>query len=443
MLLDTAMFGSPRMAAVFSTASFVARMLAFEGALAHAEAEAGVIPAAAGAAIAAACSSGAPEWDALAGAAASAGTPVIPLVAWLTDRVASEGKGYVHWGATSQDTIDTALVLQVRDGLDLLLGALGQTASRCADLARTHRRTLMAGRTLLQQALPISFGLKAARWLALICRQIQALRRVRRDELALQFGGAAGTLAALGERGMQVSALLARELRLPEPELPWHSEQDRPANVACVLGVLAGAMGKIAADLILLAQTEIGEVSEGPGQDKEGSSAMPQKRNPVDSMEAAAAARLALGLVPVVLAGMVQEHERAAGAWQAGWSALPSLFCSTAGAVEHVGAALSGLEVDCGRMDANLAMTNGLIMSEALVMVLAPQTGRDEAQRIVRAVGERAASDRQSLRDAALDDERVCSRLTPEAITSVLDPRGYLGSTDAFINRALSAFERL
>jgi 3-carboxy-cis,cis-muconate cycloisomerase len=433
-----ALYTTPEMAAAFAGETLVREMLQFEAALARAEAAAGVIPAQAATAIEVACQIELFDVAALFREAVVAGTPAIPLVRMLTDRVAGDAGRYVHWGATSQDAVDTALVLQMRAGLGLLAGELLDLAAACAALAEQHRRTPMAGRTLLQQALPITFGLKAARWLALVVRQIHALRECRDRSLVLQFGGAAGTLAALGDAGMRVAELLAAELRLPLPELPWHAERDRVAAIAAALGITAGAMAKIASDIVLLAQTEVGEVSEAAAPGKGGSSAMPQKRNPVDTVAAIAAARQAIGIVPVVLAAMGQEHERAAGGWQAEWTAIPALFRFTAGAVARVRAAVQGLQVDPERMRANLALGGGLLMAESVTMTLAAQIGRPAAQRLVKAVAGRVSGG-GTFREALLGDEQVRAVLSPDAIDQALDPAGYLGSADALIDRALAA----
>jgi 3-carboxy-cis,cis-muconate cycloisomerase len=298
----------------------------------------------------------------------------------------------------------------------------------------------MAGRTLLQQALPITFGLKAARWLALATRQLRALRVQRAGSLVLQLGGAAGTLAALGDAGLRVAELLAEELQLALPELPWHAERDRVATIAATLGVGAGAMAKIAGDIVLLAQTEVAEVSEAAAPGKGGSSAMPQKRNPVDAMEALAAARLAVGVVPVVLSAMAHEHERSVGGWQAEWVAIPNLFRYTAGAVERVHSAVSGLQVDSDRMRANLGLGGGLLMAESLTMALAPQVGRPAAQRLVQAACGRALAAGSTLGQAVRDDAQIRALLSEDAIDRALDPAGYLGSADALIDSALAAY---
>ena len=434
------LFSTPGMSAAFSSEAHVRGMLAFEAALARAEARAGIIPQEAATIITANCRVELFDVAALYREAAIAGTPAIPLVRILIAQVGGDAQKFVHWGATSQDAIDTALMLQVRDGLDILVEGLLGICGECATLAEQHRYTLMAGRTLLQQALPITFGLKAARWLALAVRQVRALREHRERTLAVQLGGAAGTLASLGDNGLRVIQLLAEELGLPAPNLPWHTERDRVAEIAGALGVVAGAMAKIATDVVLLAQTEVGEASEGAAPGKGVSSAMPQKHNPIDATGAIASARLAIGEVPVILSAMAQEHERATGGWQAEWMAVPNLFRFTAGAVERVRSALGGLQVDPTRMSANLDLTGGLIMAESLTIALAPHMGRPEAQRVVKALCDRAASSGIHLRQAALEDVQVHTFLSLEKIDKALDPGEYLGSTHIFINQALEAF---
>jgi 3-carboxy-cis,cis-muconate cycloisomerase len=437
------LFSTPQMSATFSSEAHVRGMLAFEAALARAEARAGIIPQEAADSISAYCRVELFDVSAIYRETVSAGTPAIPLVHMLTSHVEGEARKYVHWGATSQDAIDTALMLQIRDGLDLLVEGLLDICASCAKLAEQHRNTLMVGRTLLQQALPITFGLKAARWLAFALRQVHRLHEQRNQTLAVQLGGAAGTLAAFGDKGLQVLQLLAEELLLPVPDLPWHTERDRIAEIATALGIVAGVMAKIAEDVVLLAQTEVGEVSEGAAPGKGGSSAMPQKHNPVDATAAIASARLAIGVVPVILAAMAQEHERAVGGWQAEWVAIPDLFRFTASAVERVRLAVDGLQVFPARMQANLNATGGLIMAESLSMALAPHMGKPEAQHIVQATCEQAIKSGIDLRQAALENAHVCAVLSPQEIDRALDPAAYLGSTDAFINRTLEAYHAL
>lgn len=436
------LFSTPGMSTAFSLEAHVQGMLTFEAALASAEAHTGIIPQEAAKIIEASCKVESFDVAALYRDAALAGTPAIPLVRMLTAQVEGDAKKFVHWGATSQDAIDTAMMLQIRNGLDLLLDGLYEVCEACAILASQHRHTLMAGRTLLQQALPITFGLKAARWLALALRQVRTLREHRTQTLAVQLGGAAGTLASLGEQGIHVVELLAAELELPVPDLPWHTERDRIASIATSLSVVAGAMAKIAEDLVLLAQTEVGEASESTAPGKGGSSAMPQKHNPVDATSALASARLAIGMVPVILSAMAQEHERSVGGWQAEWSAVPNLFRYTASAVDHVQTALRDLQVDTSRMTANLDLTRGLVMAESLTMALAPHLGKPDAQHLVQALCEQAVKSDMTLHQATRAETQVQTILSTEEIDHALDPSNYLGSTNTFIDRALAEYHR-
>ncbi len=436
-------FSTPEMSAAFAAPAHGQAMLDFEAALARAEAGLGLIPQSAASEITAKCKVELFDVAALYREAALAGTPAIRLVRMLTALVEGEAKRYVHWGATSQDAIDTALMLQARTGLDLLLAGLLEIADNCAQLAEQRRHTLMVGRTLLQQALPLTFGLKAARWLSSVTRQVEALREQRGKTLAVQLGGATGTLASLSDKGPEIIEKVAAELKLPAPELPWHTERDRIGRLAGSLGIVAGTMAKIGGDLALLAQTEVGEASEGVAPGKGGSSAMPQKRNPVDTTAALAAARLAIGVVPVLLGAMSQEHERAVGGWQAEWAAIPELFRYTARAVEGIRAALGNLEVDSEKMSENLGLTNGLVMAESLTMALARQVGRAEAYKIVQAAVKKVTSEGKDLRQAVLDVPQAREHLTNAEIDRALDPEGYLGSTNVFIDRALTAYRRL
>ena len=436
----TDLFTTPAMAELFSARAIVASMLRVESALGHALARAGVIPTAAADAIATACRVELYDPEAIFTESVTAGTPVIPLVRMLTERVDASARGFVHWGATSQDIADTAMVLQMRTGLELLVHELHGVAGGAATLAGRHRHTVMAGRTLLQHASPITFGLKAARWLSLTVRQLRALESLPTSALPLQFGGAVGTLAALGDAGPRVAGYLTEELSLPLPDLPWHAERDRIASVAAALGVTAGAMSKIASDIALLAQTEVGEVSEGASPGKGGSSAMPQKRNPVDAMSALAAARLAIALVPTLMTGLEQEHERAVGAWQAEWVAIPHVFRHTAGAVSHVRQALTGLEVHEERMRQNLSLACGNLMAEALSVALTARLGRVDAQNAAKAASERAMHEGITLQRAVAEDTRIIGILSAEEIERALDPARHLGSTDAFIDLAIASY---
>jgi 3-carboxy-cis,cis-muconate cycloisomerase len=434
------MFTTPEMAAVFSRSSRIQRMLDFEAALARAEARAGVIPEAAAESIAATCRAGLIDGDRIERDAAVAGNRAIPLVQALTALVEEGARGYVHWGATSQDVIDTGMVLQMRDGIGFLLKDLLAVGAACDHLAETHRAAPMAGRTFLQHALPITFGLKAAHWLVATTRSMRRLRRVRDECLALQFGGASGTLAALGADGLRVADLLAEELGLIAPELPWHADRDLVLETVASVGISAGAMSKIAADAVLLMQTEVAELYESAAEGKGGSSTMPQKRNPVDGPFALASARLAFGAVGVVLSGSAHEHERSVGAWQAEWRAVPDVFRFTSGAIRRVRSLLEEAEVDTDAMLRNLESTGGRVLAESLSMKLAVHVGRDRAHEIVADASARSIREDRDLEDVAAADERITSVLGRDEIAKALDPSSYLGSTDAFIDRAVRGF---
>jgi 3-carboxy-cis,cis-muconate cycloisomerase len=433
---------SPDMAQVFSPEAHVRGMLAFEAALARAEAQAGIIPRDAADAIGAACRVELFDVPAIFAEGARAGAPTIPFVRELTARIEGDAARYVHWGATSQDAIDTAFMLQARDGLELLTARLLEIAGACAQLAEAHRDTPMAGRTLQQQALPITFGLKAARWLALVTRQIVRLDALR-PTLCVQFGGAVGTHASLGDRGLAAMEMIAADLGLAVPELPWHTERDRIAELAAALGVVAGAMGKLAGDALLLAQTEVGEASEGVEPGRGGSSTMPHKQNPVDATFARAASRLALGELPLIFNAMDHEHERAAGPWQVEWEALPRIFLHTAGAVERVLRLASGLVVDAERMRANLEITGGLVLAESLSMTLAARIGRPAAYALVKDACVRVRETGQSLEAVALADPQITAALDASSIHRALDPANYLGTSAEQVDRALAGYQAL
>nr|MBA3737708.1 3-carboxy-cis,cis-muconate cycloisomerase [Actinomycetota bacterium] len=373
---------------------------------------------------------------------AVAGTLAIPLVRRLTELVPEEARGWVHLGATSQDVLDTALMLQAREGLDAIEEELRGVGEACAGLAQEHIATVMPGRTLLQHATPITFGLKAAHWLGSATRQLVHLGELR-EALPLQLGGAAGTLAALGAEAEGVTGRVADELGLIVPDLPWHTDRDVIAHVTGSLAITAGAMAKIASDVALSMQTEVAEMTEGTAEDAGISSTMPQKRNPVRAPAAIAAARLTAGAATVVLGGLTQEHERGVGSWHAEWVAVPDVFRYSAGAVEHVRGIVEGIEVDRARMRANVDAGGGLSMAEALVSALTGSLGRTEAFRIVARVCDRAVEERIDLREAAHEDDVIRGALSPEEIDMALEPSSYLGSTARFVSGAVQRFHDL
>ncbi len=443
--LTSSMFSTDAMQAVFAPRATLQRMLDFEAALARAEAACGVIPAAAAGPIARHCDADRIELDELVRAAGGAGNLAIPLVRQLTRLVAqddAEAAKYVHWGATSQDAIDTGLVLQLRDALALIDADLRRLCAALAALADSHRRSVMIGRTWMQHALPITFGLKAAGWLDGLLRHRQRLAELRTRALALQFGGAAGTLASLGNKGGEVAAALAADLGLQLPATPWHTQRDRVAEAACMLGMLVGSLGKIARDISLQMQTEVGELAEPVAEGRGGSSTMPHKRNPVGCAAALTAATRVPGLVAALLAGMVQEHERALGGWQAEWDTLPEIAQLAAGALHQMREVVAGLQVDAARMRANLDATPGQIMAEAVTLALGAGIGRMAAHRLVERACRAAADSGRHLREVLKQDADVSAQLSAEEIDRLLDPTGYIGAADEFIDRVLHEYRR-
>jgi 3-carboxy-cis,cis-muconate cycloisomerase len=440
-LLDP-LFRGP-IAVLFDDHHRLQRMLDFEAALSRAEAKAGVIPRAAVPLVEAKCRAELFDFQALANAAASAGNLAIPMVQQLTALVAREdpeAARYVHWGATSQDAIDTGLILQLREAFDWMEPQLHALGDAIAMLADRHRETLMVARTLLQQALPTTFGLKAAGWLDAVARHLVRLREIRGRDLTLQFGGAAGTLAALREKGPAVTSALADDLKLPQPNAPWHSHRDRLAEIATVLGLLAGTLGKIARDVTLLMQTEVGEVREPSGNDRGRSSAMPHKHNPVGSVVALAAATRLPGLVSTMLAAMTIDHERGVGGWHAEWETLADIVTLTGGSLLQISGVVSGLQIDDEAMMTNLQRTHGQIMTEAVATGLAEHLGRAKAHLIVEEACARAAADGTELRDALASDARVTQALPAADLEPLLNPRNYLGSSEKSIDRILASW---
>jgi 3-carboxy-cis,cis-muconate cycloisomerase len=436
------LFGTAEAMAQFSDLARLQGMLDFEAALAHAEAEAGVIPATAATAIAGCCRAELFDMVALASATARAGNPAIPMVRHLTRLVANgdaTAARFVHWGATSQDAMDTGLVLQLRAYLLRLEADLAALSDALARLAEAHRMTPMAGRTWLQHALPVTFGLKAAGWLDAIARHRSRLAELRPRLLVIQFGGAAGTLAALGPTGLQVAAALARSLALGLPALPWHGARDRVAELATVLGLVVGTLGKIARDVSLQMQTDVAEAFEPAGEGRGVSSTMPHKRNPVSAAAVLSAATRAPGLVATMLAAMVQEHERGLGGWHAEWQTLPELAILAEGAVRQTVETIAGLEVGTVRMRANLETTRGLVMAEAVTMALGAALGRLAAHELVERACRMAVQDGRHLKDVLAEDTEACRHLSPADFDRLFDPLGYIGQAGAFIDRVLEA----
>jgi 3-carboxy-cis,cis-muconate cycloisomerase len=427
--------------AATSDRAWLQAMLDVEAALATAQAEVGLVPADAAAAIARCCTADRFDIGALGRAARAGGNPVIPLVHELTAAVPGPAGDWVHWGATSQDILDTAAMLVTRAALELVDADLLRLADAGAVLAERHRGTLLAGRTLLQHALPVPFGLKAAGWLMGTLDARRQLDGVR-PRLAVQLGGAAGTLASLGDAGPSVTAALADRLGLAAPPMPWHTARQRIAEIAGALGTVAGTAAKVALDVALLMQTEVAEAFEPAAPGRGGSSSMPHKRNPVLATEVLAAARRAHGLVPVLLGALVAEHERAAGAWHAEWATLSDLLRLAGGAAAGAADIVTGLEVDAGRMAAGIDGA-GVLLAERVVLSLAPSLGRADAARRVGEAGTRAAGSDRAFADELLADPVLAAHLDGAGLARLLDPGGYLGSSSAFIDRALDEHRRV
>jgi len=438
------MFSSGPMRAVCDDVAYLQAMLDFEAALARAEAAVGVIPQSAAAPIGQACEASLFDLAGLAEAATRSGNLAIPLVKALTAAVAkadSSAARFVHWGATSQDVIDTATMLVLRAAVDVLMADLDRAIKGFANLARVHRNTAMVARTWLQHALPMPFGLKLAEYAAALHRSRTRLERLSQEGLALQFGGAAGTLAALGDRGLAVAEKLAEELKLPLPEAPWHTHRDRIAEAASVLAILAGSCGKIARDVSLLMQTDVAEAFEPAGQGRGGSSTMPHKRNPVAAASALGAATMAPNLAATIFAAQVQEHERSAGPWHAEWPTLPTLLLVTSGALAATVDLAEGLEVDAARMRKNLDATGGLIMAEAVAMALAEKIGKSEAHRTIEAASKKAVAEKKHLRDVLAADSIVTAQLTADQLAKLFEPMAYQGASQTLIDRLLASLD--
>lgn len=426
------LFTDPAVEAEISDAAWLRAMLDFERALAIVQARAGIVSEEAARMVVTAIDVGHYDPVELGAGALTSGTPVVPLVRAIGAHVTSEGKAAVHNGATSQDVLDTALSLVAFRALGPVLDGLRGVAKECERLAQRHRDTLIAGRTLAQHALPTTFGLKCAGWLVAVDEAVDDLTRVRERRLAVQFGGAAGTLAAVNDPSL--TDQLAAQLGLAAPRIPWHTNRTRVAELAGALGVVSGVLAKIAQDVVLLAQTEVAEVAEAEGGT---SSAMPHKHNPVRAVLVNACARRVPALVSTVLSAMAQEHERAVGAWHSEWQTVTELLRLVGGAVRGVRELLSRLRVDPERMRRNLELTGGLLMAENVAVRLAARIGRAEAQDLVAEVCRSAVLSGKSLRAALEADLRI--DLSPEEIAEALDPAGYIGSAGEFVDRALAA----
>ena len=434
-------FTQDAMGQIFSDQGRVQGMLDFEAALARAEAAVGAIPVGVVDDIEAACDASLYDFDALAVAIGNAGNSAIPLVKALGRQIATASETaerYVHMGATSQDVMDTGLVLQLRQAVALLERNLAALAEALARQAERHADVPMAGRTWLQQATPVTLGAKIAGWLGAVTRHRQRLEELKPRLLSLQFGGASGSLAALGERAFPVAEALARELKLTLPDQPWHTHRDRLVEFASFLGLVAGTLGKVGRDISLMMQTEAGEVFEPAAAGKGGSSTMPHKRNPVGAAVMIGAATRAPGLVATMFSAMAQEHERSLGLWHAEWETLPQLCCVVSGSLQQALLVIPGLEVDAPRMLQNLDLTQGLVLAEAVSIALAQRIGRDAAHHLIEQCCRRAVEQGRHLREVLGEEPAIGAELSAQALDSLLDPSQYLGQSRRWVDRAVA-----
>jgi 3-carboxy-cis,cis-muconate cycloisomerase len=430
------LFGTPDMRAIFADEALIAQYVEIEVALARAQARVGVIPQAAAAQIARQADPGAIDIAKLKQETDVVGYPIVGVVHQMAQQCGDAGR-YIHWGATTQDIMDTATVLQLRDALQLVADDLAVIGAALADLAQRHRDTIMAGRTHLQHALPITLGYKAAVWLSMIRRHRERLEQLKPRLLVVQFSGAAGTLASLGAEGLAVQAALAEELKLAQPAITWHAARDSMAEAVSFLGLVTGSLAKIATDVMLMMQTEVCEAFEPFVQGRGSSSTMPQKRNPISCEMIVALAKAVRQHVGLALDAMAADHERATGPWHLEWIAVPQSFIAAAGALSQARFMLTGLVVAPDRMRRNLDLTGGLIVAEAVMMALAPHVGREKAHDLVYAACRQALDAGTPLLDQLRCSSAVTAHLADDALVRLVDPANYLGAAPAMVDRML------
>jgi 3-carboxy-cis,cis-muconate cycloisomerase len=444
-VLDSAIFrdifGTEAMRTVFSDGTRIQYYLDIEAALARVQARLGIIPEAAADEICRHCSVDQYDFAKLKTQTERIGYPVLPVVQQLVG-LCRDGLGeWCHWGATTQDITDTATIMQIRAALALIEQDLDAIAATLADLARRYRDTPMAGRSNLQQAVPITFGYKMAVLLAAFERHRQRLRELKPRVLVGEFGGAAGNLSSLGQDGLKVQAALMQELKLGQPEIAWHTARDRVAEVGCFLGLVTGTLGKIALDVKLMMQTEVEELYEPFHEGRGSSSTMPQKRNPISSVYITACTSMVRQLSAALLDAMVEDHERATGPWEIEWIALPDIFVLSAGALSQARFLLGGLQVDPVRMRANLDITRGLIVSEAVMMGLGPHLGRQRAHDLVYDICRKVIASGRPLLDLLAEDPEISPHMTREQLAPLVDPANYLGLCGEMVDRVLALHE--
>jgi len=440
-ILDSAVFRdiftTPAMRHVWSDENRVQKYLDFEAALARAQARLGIIPKNAAAEIVRHCEAKQIDMAKLKEATEKIGYPVLPVVQQLV-ALCKDGLGeWSHWGATTQDITDTATIMQIREALDLIENEIDGIRDALATLAKKYRDTPMAGRSNLQQAVPITFGYKMATLLGAYERHKQRLDELRPRVLVGEFGGAAGTLSSLGKDGLKVQTELMKELKLGQPDISWHTVRDRIAEVGCFLGLVTGTCGKIAFDVKLLMQTEVEEVYEPFHQGRGSSSTMPQKRNPISSVYITAQTAMVKQLAAALLEAMVEDHERATGPWEIEWIALPEIFMLSAGALAQTRFVVEGLQVNEKRMRDNIGITKGLLMSEAVMMGLGATIGRNRAHDVVYDICREVVKTGRPLVDLLAEDKEISKHASREQLEKMVDPTNYLGVAGEMVDRVL------
>ena len=443
--LTSAISSTEAMQHIFSARSTLQSMLDVEAALARALAAEGVIPVSAVDPWVRCCQADQIDIPSLVIAAQDAGNIAIPMVKQLTAAVAAidaDAARYVHWGATSQDVIDTGRVLQLREAINVIAHELASLIDGLAVMAQRYRDTPMMGRTWLQHALPITFGMKLAGWVDALLRHQQRLTACREQVCVLQFGGASGTLASLGEHASSVTQAMAQELDLATPHLPWHAHRDRFVECATTLGMLTGTLGKIARDISLMSQTEVAELAEPSVPGRGGSSSMPHKRNPVGSAAVLSAATRVPSLVATLLSAMPNEHERALGGWQSEWETLPEIVSLSAAALSHLCGVIDGLHVDTERMRRNIDASRGMVMAESVTVALATSIGRAQAHQIVEAACHKAYAENRDLLTVLQTEPEVMGVLSEQRLTQLFDPLSYVGEAGRFVDRVLEAYQQ-
>ena len=436
------LFSDKEIAGLFDDEAFIRNMLAVEGALARVESDLGIIPASAGERISDVCHTVEMDPQLIGHGTRRDGVPVISLVKALREAVGEKAAPYVHWGATTQDIVDTATVLQTRSALQIMERRLDQIIERQAELAERHRATVMAGRTHGQQALPISFGFKVAGWLAPLLRHRKRIAEQRSRLLQLQFGGAAGTLAALGDKGLAVMRGLAQELGLNRPVMPWHSQRDCFGEFAGWLSMLSASLAKMAQDIILLAQNEVGELVESGGGGRGGSSSMPQKQNPIVSELIIAAARTNASLLSAFHNAMIQEHERATHGWQVEWLTFSQMIILTAGALKNALFLAENIKINDSVMRENIDRANCLVLAEAAVQALSAEMPRTEAHARVKDACQVAVSEDLSLIEIIQKQSGEIAPGNEIDWDALAKPENYLGQSEQFIDRVLEQVKR-